>query len=88
MIRFLLSAKLGEQRWTQSDLARATHISLPQIHQWYHGYLERVPISQMERICIAMDCQPGDLFDYVPDDSAEAKRYRQTKPKKVLIDDD
>lgn len=87
MIRFLLSTRLGEHRWTQSDLARATNISLPQIHQRYHGYLERIPIYQLERICIAMDCQPGDLFDFVPNDSEEARRYRQSKPKKVMIDD-
>lgn len=85
MIRFLLSTKLGEHRWTQADLARATDISASQIWEWYHGYVERIPVYQLERICIALDCQPGDLFDYIADDSKEAERYRQPKPRKVLV---
>ena len=84
MIRFLLSARLGEGRWTQADLARATDISASQIWEWYHGYVERIPVYQLERICIALDCQPGDLFDYIPDDSEEAIRYHQPKPRKVV----
>ena len=86
MIRFLLSRVLGEHRWTQADLARATDISASQIWEWYHGYAERIPVYQMNRICIALDCQPADLFDFVPDNSEEAKNYRKAQPNKVVIE--
>ena len=37
MIRFLLSTKLGEAKWTQADLARATGIRPNTINEYYHG---------------------------------------------------
>ena len=37
MIRFLLSTKLGEAKWTQADLARATGIRPNTINEYYHA---------------------------------------------------
>lgn len=41
MIRILLSARLGELRWTQADLARATGIRPATINELYHELAER-----------------------------------------------
>lgn len=35
MIRILLSTRLGERRWTQADLARATGIRPSTINDYY-----------------------------------------------------
>ena len=36
MIRILLSTRLGERRWTQADLARATGIRPSTINDYYN----------------------------------------------------
>lgn len=41
MIRILLSRKLGEFRWTQADLARATGIRPTTINEIYHEVCDR-----------------------------------------------
>ena len=33
--------------------------------------LEAICFSTLEAICRALDCQPGDILEYVPDDPAE-----------------
>lgn len=38
MIRILLSTKLGEMKWSQADLARATGIRPNTISELYHEY--------------------------------------------------
>lgn len=37
MIRILLSTRLGERRWTQADLARATGIRPSTINDYTYG---------------------------------------------------
>ena len=57
MIRILLSAKLGEIRWTQADLARATGIRPNMINDLYHELAGRVSLEHLDLICEALDCQ-------------------------------
>lgn len=60
MIRITLSRKLGELRWTQADLARATGIRASTINELYHEVATRVSLEHLDLICDALKC---DLFD-------------------------
>ena len=51
MIRILLSTKLGELRWTQADLARATGIRPNTINELYHELVDRVNLEHLDLIC-------------------------------------
>ncbi|MCI9079882.1 MAG: helix-turn-helix transcriptional regulator [Lachnospiraceae bacterium] len=62
MIRILLSAKLGELRWTQADLARATGIRPNTINEMYHEFTERINLEHLDLICEALDCEPSELI--------------------------
>ncbi len=68
MIRILLSKKLGEVRWTQADLARATGIRPNTINELYHDLAERINLAQMDLICDALECELGDLIEHIPND--------------------
>ena len=57
MIRILLSTKLGELRWTQADLARATGIRPNTINELYHELVDRVNLEHLDLICEALDCK-------------------------------
>ena len=50
MIRILLSTKLGELRWTQADLARATGIRPNTINELYHELVDRVNLEHLDLI--------------------------------------
>lgn len=57
MIRILLSTRLGERRWTQADLARATGIRPSTINDLYHEIAERVNLEHLDLICEALGCE-------------------------------
>ena len=67
MIRILLSTKLGELRWTQADLARATGIRPNTINELYHELVDRVNLEHLDLICEALDCQLDELIVRMPD---------------------
>ncbi len=62
MIRILLSTRLGERRWTQSDLARATGIRPSTINDLYHEIAERVNLNHLDLICEALGCELSDII--------------------------
>lgn len=69
MIRILLSARLGEKRWTQADLARVTGIRPNTINELYHELVDRVNLEHLDLICEALNCELNDLIVRVPDDT-------------------
>lgn len=71
MIRILLSTKLGELRWTQADLARATGIRPNTINELYHELVDRVNLEHLDLICEALDCKLDELIVRVPDESSK-----------------
>lgn len=62
MIRILLSTRLGERRWTQADLARATGIRPSTINELYHEIADRVNLEHLDLICEALGCELSDLI--------------------------
>lgn len=66
MVKILLSRKLGELRWTQSDLARATGIRPSTINELYHELAERINLEHLDLICEALDCDITDILIKVP----------------------
>lgn len=73
MIRFLMSTKLGEVKWTQADLARATGIRPNTINEYYHGIAERISLEHLDLICEALHCQPSDIIEWVPNNPPRTK---------------
>lgn len=66
MIKILLSRKLGELRWTQADLARATGIRPNTISDLYNDMAERVSLEHLDLICEALDCDLSEIVEYTP----------------------
>lgn len=84
MIRIYLSRKLGELRWTQADLARATGIRPSTINDLYHELAYRVSLEHLDLICEALDCELTDLIGREPnkDPRIRSRSGRvYTKPK-------
>ncbi len=73
MIRILLSTRLGELRWTQADLARATGIRPSTINDLYHEIAERVNLEHLDLICEALGCELSDLIVRVSNNDVRTK---------------
>ena len=73
MIRILLSTRLGERRWTQADLARATGIRPSTINDLYHEIADRVNLEHLDLICEALGCELDDLIVREPNSEPRTK---------------
>ena len=73
MIKILLSTRLGEKRWTQADLARATGIRPSTINDYYHELAYRVNLEHLDLICEALGCDLDELIIRVPNSEPQVK---------------
>ena len=82
MIRILLSRKLGELRWTQADLSRATGIRPGTNNEYYHEFAERVNLEHIDLICEALNCDLSDILERIPNaEPAVHRKIGRREPK-------
>ena len=67
MIKFKVKVLLAMRDMTQKELAERTGIRPPTISAICTGAVKHFPVDAMEKICAVLECQPGDLMEYVPD---------------------
>lgn len=53
-----------------SDLASAIDLTLSNLSILKTNKAKAIRFSTLEAICKELDCQPGDLLEYVPDEPA------------------
>lgn len=80
MIRIILSTRLGEKRWTQADLARATGIRPNTINDMYHEITERVNLEHIDLICEALGCDVCDILIREPNTEVRVKARASGAP--------
>mgnify|MGYP002508847925 CR=1 FL=1 len=66
MIRILLSTKLGELKWSQADLARATGIRPNTISELYHEYTDRINLEHLVWEIQPIDEYRLDIYEGYP----------------------
>lgn len=76
MVRILLSTRLGERRWTQADLARATGIRPSTINEYFHELAVRVNLEHLDLICEALDCGLDEIIVRIPNKESQTKSRR------------
>ena len=82
MIRILLSIRLGELKWTQADLARATGIRPSTINDLYWEIAERVNMEHLDLICEALGCELNELIIREPNKEPRTKTRIGTEKKR------
>ena len=67
-IKIKVSELLGRHKMTQKELSDRTGIRPGTVSALYHENIKRLEIDQINKLCAVFNCQPGDLFEYVPDE--------------------
>ncbi|HEX2764352.1 MAG TPA: helix-turn-helix transcriptional regulator [Allosphingosinicella sp.] len=63
---------LHARRMTLTELAERIGITLANLSILKTGKARAIRFSTLEAICEALQCQPGDLLEFVPDRLADA----------------
>lgn len=64
-----LDVMLAKRKMRSRDLAPLVGITEQNISLLKSGKVKGVRFDTLERLCAALQCQPGDILAYVPDDS-------------------
>lgn len=65
-IKFHLKKILALNEMTQKELSNRTGIRPPTISAICNNTVKHIPVDVLEKICSALNCQPGDIVEYIP----------------------
>ena len=63
-----LDVMMAKRKVGLTELAKDVDITLANLSILKNNKAKAVRLSTLEAICKALDCQPGDLLEYVPDE--------------------
>ena len=67
MIKFRVKVMLALNEMTQKELAERTGIRPPTVSAICTGAVKHLPVEALNKICDVLNCQPGDLMEFIPD---------------------
>ena len=65
-----LDVMLARRKMTLSQLSEKVDITLANLSILKNSKAKAIRFSTLEAICDALECQPGDLLEYVPEEKA------------------
>ena len=63
-----LDVVMAQRKMTLSQLSEQVDITLANLSILKNNKAKEVRFSTLEAICAALDCQPGDILVYVPEE--------------------
>lgn len=74
MIRMKLDIMMAKRRVSLQSLAEEVGITLANLSILKNDHAKAIRFSTLDALCRALDCQPTDLLEFVPDaDESEEK---------------
>lgn len=67
MIVVNVDVMLAKRKMRVSELAEKLGITLANVSILKNGHAKAIRIETLNNLCKALNCQPGDLLEYVPD---------------------
>ena len=68
-----IDVMLAKRKMSVTELSEKLGITMANVSILKNGKAKAVKLETLNKLCAALDCQPGDLFLYEPDESAEQK---------------
>lgn len=65
-IVFNIDVMLAKRKMSVGELANRVGITLANMSILKTGKAKAIKVSTLAKLCEALDCQPGDLLEYVP----------------------
>ena len=65
-----IDVMLAKRKMSVTELSEKVGITMANISILKNGKAKAVKLSTLDSICKALQCQPGDILEYMPDSSA------------------
>jgi putative transcriptional regulator len=63
-----LDVMLAKRKMSVTELSERVGITMANISILKNGKAKAIRLSTLDRICQVLDCQPGDILEYRPDE--------------------
>ena len=68
MIIFNIDVMLARRKMSVTELTERVGLTMANVSLIKNGKVKAIKITTLEKICEALDCQPGDILEYRPAD--------------------
>ncbi|WP_423216061.1 helix-turn-helix domain-containing protein [Streptococcus equinus] len=68
MIQINLDVELAKRKMKSGELAERVGITNANLSILKTGKAKAVRLTTLDAICRELDCQPGDILEYIPDE--------------------
>ena len=65
-----LDRVMADRKMSLNELSERVGVSNVNLSKIKTGKISAVRFSPLNAICQALDCQPGDILEYIPDEDA------------------
>ena len=69
MIIIRIDVMLAKRKMSVTELTERVGITMANISLLKNGKVKAIKLSTLEKICQVLECQPGDLLEYVEDEA-------------------
>ncbi len=66
-----LDVMLARRKMSVTELSQRVGITMANISILKNGRAKAIRFSTLEAICQTLDCQPGDILEYQPEDGSK-----------------
>lgn len=70
-IQLNLDVMMAKRKMSLTELSEHVGITMANMSILKTGKAKAIRFQTLNKICEALDCQPGDILEYVPDQSGE-----------------
>ena len=70
MIIINIDVMLAKRKMSVTELSNRVGITMANISILKNGKARAIRVETLDKICKALDCQPGDILEYRPDPEA------------------
>lgn len=71
MIIINIDVMLAKRKMSVTELSERVGITMANISILKNGKAKAIRIETLDKICRALDCQPGDILEWVPGDAED-----------------
>lgn len=70
-----LDVMMARRKMSLNELSEAVDITLANLSILKNNKAKAIRFSTLEAVCAALDCQPGDILEFVPSESDGLTEY-------------
>ncbi len=68
MIIIRIDVMLAKRKMSVTELTERVGLTMANISLLKNGKVKAIKLSTLEKICEVLDCQPGDILEYIKED--------------------